>query len=502
MSDLVKIKLTSLNETVEVKRWTPLKDVLFKFGVEFPCGGHGRCRGCRVRVIEGTIPIDPEEEEFLTPEELADGWRLACASEAETDLTLELAQWGAFILSDEREFNFTPQEGLGVAVDLGTTTIVAQLIDLATGHVLSVKSMVNPQARFGSDIMSRIQYAVDENGGDKLKTIIREALGDVLLELLPQDENRGKDIRQVVIVGNTAMHHFFSGVSVAPLSRYPYESDWGEMQTFKASELGWRLEADPEVRFLPCIGGFVGSDLLAGIEAIGLHEKEDLTVLVDLGTNGEIVVGGKDGILCTSTAAGPAFEGGCISMGMRASVGAVSSAQAKDGELVCSVIGDVQPCGVCGSGLVDVVAAALDLNLLDNTGYITGSDERIGVADSITVSQKDVRELQLAKGAIAAGIRILLNTIGASLEDVSCVYLAGAFGNYMNRNSAQRIGMIRFPSDIIRSSGNTALLGAKMALFSNEEKQHRFEHILNRITHVSLSKDPAFQSIFIEEMLF
>jgi uncharacterized 2Fe-2S/4Fe-4S cluster protein (DUF4445 family) len=245
----------------------------------------------------------------------------------------------------------------------------------------------------------------------------------------------------------------------------------------------------------------VGSDILAGVLATKLHESEAPVALVDLGTNGEIVVGNRDRMLCTSTAAGPAFEGARISVGMRAATGAISEVRVEQGALACHVIGNVQPRGICGSGLVDAVACALDLGWVQPNGRFHNR-EVLKLRPPVQLIQSDLRELQLAKGAIAAGLRILVRRWGAAPADLARVYLAGAFGNYINLDSARRIGLLDAPADRIQPAGNTALLGAKLALFGLAKDGADYGEILRKVSHVSLNEDPEFHDVFVECMTF
>ena len=516
-TDSVCIELLPLGTTLVVERGTELQDVLFAHGVEFPCGGRGRCKGCRVRVLAGSLPTTPEDQRLLAETELVAGWRLACRAQASQNLKLELAQWEAAILDDNTVFAFTPQEGLGIAVDLGTTTIVAQLLDLQTGHVLGVRTGLNVQAQHGADIMSRVEFALAKREPSKLTQLIRTQIGGLMGELLKASGRSASELEKVVIVGNTAMHHLFCGIDIEPLSHYPFEPVNDGLQVFSKEELGWSWAAQAsrsasggglpaarpaaKVHFLPCLGGFVGSDILAGILATKLHESEELAGLVDLGTNGEIVIGNRERLLCASTAAGPAFEGARISMGMRAATGAISEVILRDGQFLCHVLGHVPPRGICGSGLVDAVACLLETGRLHPTGRLI-EGQSVELCPPVVLSQADVRELQLAKGAIAAGIRLLLQQWGASLDQLTRIHLAGAFGNYISRASAQRIGLLPFGPDKVVPAGNTALLGAKLALFSLQAGNASYPDLLGKIQHVSLSADPAFQEIFADEMLF
>jgi len=317
---------------------------------------------------------------------------------------------------------------------------------------------------------------------------------------LAHGRRKASDVTEVTIVGNTAMHHLFSGLDVAPLAAYPFEPRDLGMQTFSAAELGWDLPEQASIRFLPCLGGFVGSDLLAGILACEMHRAEKLTALVDLGTNGEIILGNHQRILCASTAAGPAFEGACISMGMRAAEGAITAAERNNGSIACRVMGGGRARGICGSGLVDVVSCALDLEWIQASGRFSDGGASLALPEGISISQGDIRQLQLAKGAIAAGLRILLERLDASIADVETLYLAGAFGNYISLRGAQRIGLLHAPISRIHPAGNTALLGAKMALFEDAEKE--ISAILAKTEHVALGADARFQDVFVEEMLF
>ena len=291
------------------------------------------------------------------------------------------------------------------------------------------------------------------------------------------------------------MHHLFSGCGVEPLSHVPFASPVLGTRSLTPVELAWELPAHCTVRFSRCLGGFVGSDILAGIIATGIAASEELVALVDLGTNGEIAIGNRNGIVCASTAAGPAFEAGAITMGMRAVTGAISHVVQAGDELKATVIGNAEPSGICGSGLVDAVAAGLRSGAILPNGRIADGTKRYRVAGPVILQQSDIRELQLAKGAIAAGFRILLRKLDVEMSAVRKVHLAGAFGNYVQIESAIRIGLIEAPQAVVRAAGNTALRGAKILLAS-------VEHALPIIEHISLAADPGFQDEFVDSMSF
>jgi uncharacterized 2Fe-2S/4Fe-4S cluster protein (DUF4445 family) len=445
-----------------------------------------------VRVIEGAVAITSEMERAFTPAELAAGWRLACCGRVESPLVLEVAQWAMPVLSDDTTLAFEPAEGTAIAIDLGTTTVVAQTLDLATGEVLAVETALNPQAVHGADIMSRIEFAL-RGGAPSLAASVREALG-ALIEKSPRREQ----VRTVIVAGNTAMHHLFCAIDVTPLAGVPFQPVNDGEQVFRPSELGWDLRESAIVRFLPCLGGFVGSDLLAGIIATGIAESGSLRALIDLGTNGEIVLGNAERILCASTAAGPAFEAGRIRMGMRAAAGAISHVTACNGGVECRIIGDTQARGICGSGLVDAVAAGLELGAILPSGRLKVAGTEFVLVPPVGISQSDIRELQLAKGAIAAGLRILTDRWGASIEDIETIYLAGAFGNYVRLESARRIGLLEMDSGRVLPAGNTSLRGVKMALLCPSKRERWVRHIGSITEHIPLASDRRFQDTFMD----
>ncbi len=502
MSDLVEIELRSLSRSVEVERGTPLRDVLYAYGVEFPCGGRGRCRRCRIQVVGGSLPATPDEEAILSREDLEQGWRLACRGSVQAPVALQVEQFCAPILVDHSAFDFEPRPGFGVAVDLGTTTLVAQLLDLGSGQVLAVQTALNPQTAYGSDIMNRAEYALEEEGRAKLTRLVRRGVGELVRQLVASAGLEATPRDAMTVVGNTMMHHLFCGLDVSPLARVPFESSVDGLQEFRAAELGWRVRGDPLVRFLPCLGGFVGSDVLAGVLATRMPASEGLTALVDLGTNGEIVLGNAERMLCASTAAGPAFEAGGIQMGMQATTGAIEQVAVVDGGVRCRVLGDGVPRGICGSGLVDAVAAGLELGWVQPSGRLAHGRRTLELGGPVHLTQADIRQLQLATGAIAAGIRILLGRLGAQPDDVLRVHLAGAFGNYVSHTSARRIGLIDFPDDKVEAVGNTALLGAKLALFGTDRAAYEFSDVRRRIEHLSLAADPDFMAVFVAETRF
>ena len=475
MSETVRLRLLPSGKVVEGVRGSLLEDALFATGFEFPCGGAGTCGGCRVRVLDGTVPVTPQMREALSPAEIDAGWRLACQARAESDVTLHVEQWDTPVLFDDAPVPFEKARGRAIVVDLGTTTIAAQLIDRACGAVLATETALNPQTAWGADVMTRMERALRGDGA--LCRTVREFIDGMCSRLGTADE--------VLICGNTVMQHLFCGAPLESLSQVPFEPALHGVQQAGSTT------------FLPNLGGFVGSDILAGIVATRLYEAGKFVALIDLGTNGEIVVGNKDRILCASTAAGPAFEGGRIRMGMRAAEGAISRVSVQDGEFVSHVIGNTTPRGICGSGVVDAVAAGLRLGRVRSNGRLADGLRVLELLDPVVLTQADIRELQLAKAAIAAGLRLLARRLGLAPGELETVFLAGAFGNYINVESARTIGLIEVDSARVLPVGNTALRGTRTIGLTPSRRRFYTEELPRRVQHVPLAEDPAFEETFV-----
>jgi uncharacterized 2Fe-2S/4Fe-4S cluster protein (DUF4445 family) len=494
MPQKVTITLYPLEVSIEVNQGTPLIDVLHEFGVEFPCGGKGTCGSCKVKLLKGDLGIDEIQQQKINKLKLESTLRLACYCKAESDITLEISQFENIILADNTTFEFKPQLGYGIAIDLGTTTVVAQFINLENGQILDSVSEVNQQARFGGDLISRIQHCLDGNF-NTMKELIRSQIHDMIQKMT--DKNR-VEISKIAIVGNTVMHHIFSGIKVDTLSFYPFHSPDLGSQVFYAEQLKWNLPNKTKIKFYPSIGSFVGSDILAGIAATKMFEKNGFSILIDLGTNGEIVVGNWEKIICASTAAGPAFEGAKINQGMRATTGAISSVKLENEKMYPHVIGNVPAKGICGSGLIDVMAILLNQQKIGMFGEINSGEESVKISRRVSVTQQDIREFQLAKAAIATGVQILLNHLKITIDEIEQVYIAGGFGNFLNIKNVIRTGLIECNEEKIVKIGNTALIGAKMFLFENE---NFCNDILAKTKHINLEGDPEFQDIYIEKMM-
>lgn len=494
MNSKINITLEPLGSTIKVNKGTPLIDVLHEYGVEFPCGGKGICGACKVRLLKGELSIDANQQERLQKLKLGGDWRLACLCKAESDITLEISQLENIILADSSTFEFTPQIGFGIAVDLGSTTIVTQLVSLKDGRIIDSVSAVNPQAKYGSDLIARIQVCL-EGKQDEMQQLIRDKIGGMIAEML---QKHPQEISKIALVGNTVMHHIFCGLDVKPLSFYPFESPVLQSCMFTPKNLNWKLPEHVVIQFYPSIGSFVGSDILAGLAATKMAQRESFSILVDLGTNGEIAIGNRNKIVCASTAAGPAFEGANISQGMRATTGAISSIDFVDGEMEYHVIGNVTARGICGSGLVDAMAILLEQEKIAMFGEINSGEEEVRISKTVAISQQDIREFQLAKAAFSTGIQMLLNELQITIADVEKIFVAGAFGNFLNIKNILRTGLLETDEEKISKLGNTALIGAKMFLFENEAF---IQNILDKTSHINLEGNGDFQDIYIEKMM-
>ncbi len=485
---MAQVRLIPHGASLVVADGAPLADALAEAGVEMPCGGRGTCGRCRVRIASGTAPVLALDHAILGAA-VDQGWRLGCRLRATGDLDLAVGDWTTPVLADHDGVTAVRTDALpGIAVDLGTTTIAAQAVD-ADGCVTAVATGVNPQARRGADVVSRLEHAL-AGGADGLRDAVRDAIAGLCRT---GAASLAQPPRRVVIAGNTVMHHLFCGLDVAPLARKPFASPQDGMVTLPGTVIG--LPESTVVTVLPAVGGMVGGDITAGILASGLLHADQPELLVDLGTNGEIALGWRGRVWAAATAAGPAFEGCGIRCGMRAATGAIVHADWADGALRCTVLGGGPARGLCGSGLVDVVAVALDQGLVRPHGRLAAP---MPLVDGLELVQGDIRALQLAKGAVAAGVERVCAAAGIAIAEVAVIHLAGAFGNYLDPRSAVRIGLLPGPVERLRCAGNTSLHGARRMLATGDDGVW----LRDRCTVVPLDADPGFTDAFAEAMLF
>lgn len=566
--------------------------------IESTCGGRGTCGKCRVRVLAGEVEITPADRRWLSEEELAEGWRLACESvlagdvecfvpalmrvpkaatmglsrfvllepnvhkvhlvldpptleDARSDVeriraALEAEGYGVRIelpvlrhlpivlrtagfdvtavLCGEHlvavEPGDTTDVSYGVAVDVGTTTVVATLMDLTTGAAAGVASNLNAQAPFGADVISRIaRTRMEETAAAELQRTVIGTINGLLEEVYAAAGVGPERTYEMVVAGNATMLHLLLGVDAHAISVAPFVPAFREPLDLPAAALGIGIHPEGRIQLLPSIGAYVGADIVAGIQATGLTREPELRLFVDVGTNGEIVLGNADRVLATASPAGPAFEGGHIRAGMRAADGAIEGVSLTEGEVRLQVIGDAEPRGICGSGLIDAVAQLRLAGLLDASGRLVAPEQvpdhpladrlveldgmrAFLLAPDVPLTQRDIRELQSAKGAISTGINALMEILGVTAADLHQVLLAGSFGTYINPASARVIGLVPpVPVDRIVAVGNAAGEGAKMALLSFREREMAFD-LIRRVEYVELSGQEGFNEAFLQAVRF
>ena len=575
--------------------------------IDSTCGGHGTCKKCKVQVMSGSAPVTPLDARAFGPDELRDGWRLACRvvtaddlrvtvpplvtrpkaatvgvgrqvilrpaaqkryleldepdlADQRTDLErvlgavddLELradlhalrvigrvlreADWKvtAVIADDvliDVQAGDTTQRVCGIAFDLGTTTVVATLLDLTTGTPLAVASMLSKQQPHGADVITRISAVMMDPAKLGLLTgLAHQSLQELTSEVCGQAGVDPADVLEIAVAGNATMTHLALGIDPEPLGVAPFIMATRRWPEVLAADLGVAVHPRARAVVFPSFGAYVGGDITAGLLASGMDRDRRTRLFIDIGTNCEIVLGNRDWLVATAAPAGPAFEGAAIRCGMRAADGAIEVVTMTPDGLDLTVIGDAPPAGLCGSGLVDAVAELVRVGLIDPSGRFIPEDDAAAVApglarrltthgqervfvlhwqgepgdtsQSIYLSQRDVRELQFAKAAIATGWAILLEEMDLAPGDVQQVLLAGSFGSYLSPASAIRLGLVpRLPALRVVSAGNVAGEGAKMALLSMRERAGALA-LLEEVRYVELSDRADFNDRFVGQLAF
>ena len=454
--------------------------------VSAPCGGFGRCRKCAVRA---TGELACEYGARLDGQTV-----LACRTRLTGDARVRVSESKAEILKTgvSAGEETDGETGLGVSVDVGTTTLAAYLVERSTGRVLASDARLNPQRPHGADVISRLSFVIEsEENAALLQREILAAIDEMTRSMLERAGRAGEEIRCRALVGNTVMMHLLGGYPARPLAFAPFTPAYTALHE---KELGG-------VRTIlgGCISGYVGADTLAAALACGLDERDENAMLIDIGTNGEIMLK-KDGrCFACSCAAGPAFEGAHIACGTGAVAGAIDHARVENGEIVYTTIGGGEATGICGSGLIDLTAALLERGDITPMGRMAGD---VRLSERVYLARSDIREVQLAKAAIASGIRILAEQAGAALADIEKVYLAGGFGNFIGLDSACRIGLL--PAALrakIVPVGNAAGSGSVRLLVS-EQARRRAEALREATRCVELAATPDFNDVYTDELLF
>ena len=501
---------------------------LQELGIEIDasCAGEGKCGQCIVEVDappDALSAVTDSERKFIK----AENQRLACQARilrTDEQIYVRVPKSGYYIL-ESGEYRWIPIEPFvhregervfynstymgeytgalyGIAIDIGTTTLAAYLVDLETGKVVSVSSRQNPQTKYGNNVISRIEYA--RQGHDILVREIRTAVNEMIANMSEVAKTK-ENIYELVIVGNSVMRDLFFGFSVESLGKSPYEPESTEPVVTTAKEL--QLTANPEARVygLPLIGSFVGADALAVVLATEMYLSKGICLALDVGTNTEIVLGNRERLIATSAASGPAFEGASISCGVGAVQGAIKEVRIVDGNIEYKTIGDAPPVGICGSGLIDVLAELLEHGMIDGRGKFTFTGDEgkeLRIADGIKLLETDIDQLNLAKTAIAVGVRVLLEKYGISFDDIELLLLAGGFVNFANTDNAIRIGLLPpIAREKVKKVGNAALEGARQALVS-KRKRSEAEEVAKRIEHIKLEEEQDFMEKFVSELYF
>ena len=509
---------------IEVNEIVTILDSARKIGLYLPseCGGKGTCGKCLVLVEP---PPEPTEVDYtyISQSDLENGIRLACQHRIQRDMRVAMKQTTvpAKILIDgalsTEKWNIDTglESQKGVAIDLGTTTIVAYLLDLETGIQIGHAACLNPQIMYGEDVMSRISYAAIEDGGaEVLRNLVVRRVEELILELAKSAGVNPEDLSRLTIVGNPAMHHLFLGLNTKPLGVAPYEPVIKNALNKSGEELGFTNIKKAGGYLAPNIAGFVGGDTAAFILSQRLDSTDKIVLGIDIGTNGEIVLSVKGELSCCSAAAGSAFEGATIRHGMRGQEGAIEYVSISDPNKApeISVIGNIPPKGICGSGIVDIVSELKASGIIESSGRMLESSRvvdldgvkaytiiRPGEDDSqqsIVFTQKDIRQVQLAKGAILAGASILMDSAGVNVKDIDMLVLAGAFGNYIDPKSALSIGLLPpVAIEKVNPVGNAAGEGAKRMLLSLRERE-LIEKVVERVNYLELAQYENFAQIF------
>jgi len=476
-----------------------LQAVLRNAGYEIysPCGGNGTCGKCKVWIKgEGSVsscvfPVT-EDLEVIVPD-LKEAQILVDQHKYTVKLPVQPGH--------QVKLSNNPH---GIAIDIGTTSLVFYLVDLITGAILETRAEENPQANYGADVISRINFtAQNEHGLKELQNVLIHTINSHLDHFVELMGLKYTDIVKISIAGNTTMLHLLLGVDPLPIALAPFTPRFIERQIVNASDLKLNCHPDANIETLPGISAYVGADIVAGLASIAPQKEFKTFLFMDIGTNGELALVTPNRILCCATAAGPAFEGARITHGMTAVEGAISSY----GEEGYSVVGDISPTGLCGSGLIDVVAYMVENDLVNPDGlidenFVITKKEDSGINEDIVINQQDIREVQLAKSAIAAGVNILLNKAGITHDQLNVVFLAGGFGNHINTKSAITIGLLASSfKDKVISLGNTSGTGALLSL-----KSILFIDIMHKVIsiteHLELSEEEDFTMEFAMNMMF
>ena len=470
-----------------------------------PCAGHGRCGKCKVWAKGALSEPNEKERYYLTTKELKNDIRLACQTKVLGSCNISFLSEGTIDVLLEKEIvqstavdqdTKTMFQKVGVAIDIGTTTIAVSLYNKQ--GLVGQLGGINPQVVFGADVISRIEHSLNGKS-EQLAKSIQDGIADLLEKLCGNYGYHTEKIDTLVITGNTVMLYLLTKKNLKSLSCAPFQADWLAGEWINATDLA--LGCPNAKVYLPyCISAFVGADITMALLHTDICKDTKKRLLVDIGTNGEVVLWTGEKLLCCSTAAGPAFEGTGLTMGMTASTGAISKVSLKDGIFQVQVIGNQQPTGICGSGVIDAVNCLLQSEMMDETGYL--EEEEIFLSENVKITQEDIRKIQLAKSAICAGIEAVLHQEGLSTKDLEELLIAGGFGSKIDLENAINIGLLpQMDIEKIKVCGNASLAGAEL-LLHNEELLEKQKELIQISQSFDLATNAFFQERYIEGMLF
>ena len=505
-----------------------------KLGVEIPseCGGRGQCGRCLVRIDSGGEALSPRtkaEQEF----QLAASERLACQARVvkPADLRVFVKSVGPYQIltsSQEQQVELDPfvyrkhgsvyrksaqgeqslgtyTQGIyGVAIDVGTTTLAFHIVDLESGATIATLARCNPQTSYGDDVISRIGHTRDNPGGlAELQQVVVNGINEALAQWDQEKQGRADLIYDVTVVGNPTMRDIFFGVEVSSLGVIPFQPVSIKSIERPAAELGLQVNSHASVYGGPLIGGHAGADAVADVLASGAHTQSKPSMVVDIGTNGEVVVGNEKGMLAASCAAGGAYEGYSVSSGMGALEGAIKNIAIQDGKVSYQTIGDKPPIGICGSGLIDLLAELLRNGIMTPAGKLTTTDKRFAVdkEKGIVLLQEDVYNLMVARAGMSLDQKALVEQWGTTTKQLGSIYLAGGFGNYVSTESAALIGLLPDVPEKIVKLGNAALEGARLMLLSRAKRQEA-EDLAAQIEYIRPNEDQGFFDALVDRMCF
>lgn len=493
MNEKVSVKVN--NDKLTVSKGTVLSSFV---NTDMPCGRHGNCGKCKVYASGKLSDITKKEREFLTADEIKSGMRLACYTSVLGECEIfTLSQSNERIVTDSKKANCNLPifKEYGAAIDIGTTTVAAVLYD-TKGNTVATASALNPQSIYGADVISRIEAALGGKADD-IARIIQEKIKELTYELAKAAGISTKSIDGVVITANTVMLYLLTATDTRPLSQFPFELTRRFGEYLNPQDIGLdNLSSDAVCYLPPVISAFIGADTVCAL--LGVNDSDNF-LLADIGTNGEIVLV-KDGKkTACSTAAGPAFEGAGIEMGMRAKSGAIDKVYVVNGALFAHVLENAKPQGICGSGLVDAIACLLKTEELDESGYL---ESDVFIAPPVKITPADIRKLQLAKAAVRAATETLIGEHGISANELDCIYIAGGFGSYLDPDNVMTIGLLpRVAKDKIKFLGNAAIGGASMLLL-DKTLIDSMQTIKDSIKTLDLATNPAFTDNYMKYMLF